>query len=175
MGLFLSGGQKVSLKVIVVDREIPVALPEEDSFARLHWFWLNEAHVYEHLDALLDHFFVDCISSTVFLDLVQNCCSDFNLPLGENSLLEHRHALFAHELQLVVFKVIAIKVLKTTVHHFGVDDVGLPGGDEITQKRLSALALEQRDHFMLEVFLDKLLKDLVYLLVIIVGIALIDN
>ena len=133
MRLFLSGGQKVSLKVIIVDRKIPVALPKEDSFARFHWFRLDEAHVYEDLDALLDHFFVDRIPSTVFLDLVQNCCRDFNLPRGKNSLLEHRHALFAHELQLVVFKIIAIKVLKTAVHHLRVNYVGLPGGDEIAQ------------------------------------------
>lgn len=103
--------------MIIVDRQVPITLPQENSIACLHWFWFDQAHIDKDLDALLDYLLSNGVTLAIMPDLLKNGRSDGAFSRLEDFVLEHRHAFLSNELELIVLQVVSIQVLKTAVHH----------------------------------------------------------
>ena len=76
--LLLRRGQEIALEMIVIDAEITVTLPQENTITSLHRLWLDQAHIYKDLNALFNHTFVDGVASTIAFDLLQDGLRDVN-------------------------------------------------------------------------------------------------
>ena len=122
----LRGFEECSLKEIIVDGQVPVALPHEEALLGPHGLGLDQAQIHVHLDALFDCLFVNGVACPIRLNLLQYCLSDHFPVLVKHALMEHGHALFTDQLELVVLEVVAIEVLKAAVHHLRVDHIVVP-------------------------------------------------
>ena len=163
------------LKMIVVHVQGAVTLPNEESIICTHWLWLDETHVDENKNAFHDDFPVDSTTVALKLNLIENCLRNFFFSVIKDSFLKHGLTLLADQLQLVVLQVIPIEVLKASIHHLRVDDVAVPSLDQIVQELLSPFVSYQRSYLPLQVLLHEFFKDFIDLLVVVIGVALVNN
>lgn len=115
----------------VILSQVAVTLPNKETFFGAHGLRLYQSHVDKHLDALLYHIFLDRLSFAVIRNLFQDCSCEVCLALRKDCVIEERHALLTHKLQLVIPEVVPVEILKGTVHHLGVDAVVFPHFDQV--------------------------------------------
>ena len=115
----------------VVLSQVAITLPNKETFFGAHGLRLYQSHVDKHLDALLDHVFLDHLSFAVIRNLLKDCSGEVCLALRKYCVIKERHALLTNKLQLVIPEVVPVEILEGTVHHLCVDAVVFPHFDQV--------------------------------------------
>ena len=82
--------------------------------------------------------------------------------------MEHMTASFSHHFELTILQIVSIQVVKTSVHHLGVDVVVVPHLNEVCQQLFSILVLDLWEHLILKILFSKLLEDHIDLLITVI-------
>ena len=114
-----SGVQESLLEIFVVDLQIAIALPEENSISCAHGLRQDEANVDENRDALLHNLHVHLLVIAIFLDFDKDRLSDSTLQLVEHFGFEDFEAPLTNHGQVSVFQEVAVEVVEAAVQTFG--------------------------------------------------------